>query len=243
MNYYTILGLNKNSSKEEIKKAYKILALKYHPDKNNGDDLIFKNINEAYQILINDEKRYIYDLNLEKEDDNLINLFNDIFSTFVDIIKTKFDKTKNNTIININISLDEIYEGLIKKLIIKIKQKEKIEYKKIYINFLDLKPEYKYEKEGDNGNDLIIRVNINKPNNIFYLNKHDLLLIEKISLDEYFNGIKRNIKYLGNEEIKIDINLKDKNKMYCKILDRGLPYLNENILMYGYLLIYFIIEN
>lgn len=243
MNYYTILGLNKNSSKEEIKRAYKILALKYHPDKNNGDDLIFKNINEAYQILINDEKRYIYDLNLEKEEDSLINLFSDIFTTFVDIIKTKFNKTKNCTIINVKISLDEIYEGLVKKLIIKIKNKEKIEYKKIYINFLDLKPEYKYEKEGDNGNDLIIKVNINKPDNIFYLNKHDLLMIEKISLNEYFNGIKRNIKYLGNEDIYIDINLRDKEKMYCKIQDRGLPYLKDNVLFYGYLLIYFKIEN
>lgn len=64
LDYYKILGVTKNASLEEIKRAYKRLAIKYHPDKNNGDELsteIFKSIKEAYEILSDVEKRNKYD--------------------------------------------------------------------------------------------------------------------------------------------------------------------------------------
>lgn len=63
-NLYNILGVSENASKEEIKKAFRRLAVKYHPDRNKGDKKAeerFKNINEAYQVLSNDEKRKQYD--------------------------------------------------------------------------------------------------------------------------------------------------------------------------------------
>ena len=59
--YYAILGVPKGSSKEEIKKAFHKLAHKYHPDKNKGDDAKFKEVNEAYQTLSDDQKRAQYD--------------------------------------------------------------------------------------------------------------------------------------------------------------------------------------
>lgn len=59
--YYKILGVTKTASEEEIKKAYRRLAHKYHPDKPGGDEKKFKEINEAYQILSNREKRSQYD--------------------------------------------------------------------------------------------------------------------------------------------------------------------------------------
>jgi curved DNA-binding protein len=62
--YYKSLGLEKNASADEIKKAYRKLALEYHPDRNPGDSEAeerFKEINEAYQVLSDDEKRAHYD--------------------------------------------------------------------------------------------------------------------------------------------------------------------------------------
>lgn len=59
--YYKILEIEKKASKDEIKKAFYKLAAKYHPDKKTGDEAKFKEINEAYQVLSNDQKRKEYD--------------------------------------------------------------------------------------------------------------------------------------------------------------------------------------
>src|SRR3989344_3585773 len=59
--YYEILGINKSASKDDIKKAFYKLAHKYHPDKKEGDEKKFKEVNEAYQVLSDEKKRTQYD--------------------------------------------------------------------------------------------------------------------------------------------------------------------------------------
>ena len=62
--YYEVLGVSKSADATEIKKAYRKLALKYHPDKNPGDkeaEEKFKEAAEAYDVLSNEEKRRRYD--------------------------------------------------------------------------------------------------------------------------------------------------------------------------------------
>lgn len=59
--YYSILGLNKSATADEIKRAYRKLAHQYHPDKGGGDAEKFKEVNEAYQVLSNPEKKAQYD--------------------------------------------------------------------------------------------------------------------------------------------------------------------------------------
>jgi curved DNA-binding protein len=62
--YYKILGVERNATEDEIKRAYRKLALKYHPDRNPGNEQAeekFKEINEAYQVLNDSEKRARYD--------------------------------------------------------------------------------------------------------------------------------------------------------------------------------------
>lgn len=65
MNFYEILWVEKNASKDDIKKAYRKLAMQYHPDRNKGDKAAeekFKEINEAYSTLSDDAKRQQYDM-------------------------------------------------------------------------------------------------------------------------------------------------------------------------------------
>ena len=61
--YYSILGVDKNASADEIKSAYRRLAKKYHPDLNKAPDAAekFKEINEEYEVLGDDKKRANYD--------------------------------------------------------------------------------------------------------------------------------------------------------------------------------------
>lgn len=86
MNYYEILGVNKNSNISEIKKAYRKLAMKWHPDKNinNKEEATkkFKEVTEAYDTLSDDNKRRHYDM-FGKKGTNVMNVNPDeIFKSF-----------------------------------------------------------------------------------------------------------------------------------------------------------------
>ena len=60
-NYYDVLGVSKTATQNEIKKAYRELCKKYHPDKHGGDDTKIKEINEAYSVIGDEQKRKEYD--------------------------------------------------------------------------------------------------------------------------------------------------------------------------------------
>jgi molecular chaperone DnaJ len=97
-NYYEILEVLQEATQEEIKTAYRRLALQYHPDKNPGDgeaEEKFKKISEAYRVLADTEKRQLYDLygdaglvGLNLED---FNGFKDIFSSFGEVFEDFFN--------------------------------------------------------------------------------------------------------------------------------------------------------
>ncbi|CAD8189261.1 unnamed protein product [Paramecium octaurelia] len=74
MNYYNILGVSNNSTHEQIKKAYRVLAKQHHPDKN-AESAQFRVISEAYRILSNSELRVRYDI-FQAQLDRQISLYN-----------------------------------------------------------------------------------------------------------------------------------------------------------------------
>jgi len=64
MDYYEVLEISKGASQDEVKKAYRKMAVKYHPDKNQGDadaEARFKEVSEAYEVLSDPKKREMYD--------------------------------------------------------------------------------------------------------------------------------------------------------------------------------------
>jgi len=76
-NYYQLLGIQKTASIQEIKAAFKALAIKYHPDKNPGSKFHeehFKQLSAAYEVLLDDEKRLKYDLKLMYEEQRAASL-------------------------------------------------------------------------------------------------------------------------------------------------------------------------
>ena len=90
--YYEVLEVSKNANEAELKKAYRQKALKFHPDKNPGDQKAeekFKEASEAYDVLKDSEKRQIYDQfghdGLKGRGFNGFSGFDDIFSQFGDI--------------------------------------------------------------------------------------------------------------------------------------------------------------
>jgi len=99
-NYYDILEVKRDSSINDIKKSYRKLALKYHPDKNPGDTIAenkFKEINNAFEIIGNEEKRNKYNMELDGIGPHIsTNIRNPM-----DIFK-QFHQMHNNFNININ---------------------------------------------------------------------------------------------------------------------------------------------
>lgn len=107
-NYYDVLGVKKNASDEEIKKAYRELCKKYHPDKNNGDDTKIKEVNEAYAVIGDPEKRKQYDMQNSGGEFGGFRGFNGFGGGFNGF---NFRQMASDLRMNISISLEDAYFG------------------------------------------------------------------------------------------------------------------------------------
>ncbi|WP_343152961.1 molecular chaperone DnaJ [Buchnera aphidicola] len=133
--YYQVLGVSKSAEDRDIKKAYRRLAMKYHPDRNQGDkiaEIKFKEIKEAYEILSNHQKRTAYDQygHSAFEQGNSGNNFHGSFSTtadfsdiFGDVFGDIFGSNKKQRVskgadleYQMELTLEEAVRGTVKKI-------------------------------------------------------------------------------------------------------------------------------
>lgn len=119
--YYEVLGINKPSNPDEIKKAYRKLAKEHHPDKG-GDESTFKEVSEAYEVLSDKDKKAKYDQfghidnNMGNQDD-MRNGFNDIFGQFFRQRQQQQTRERvgENMSLTVKLTLEEIFQGVKKK--------------------------------------------------------------------------------------------------------------------------------
>ena len=118
--YYEVLGVGKNASADEIKKAYRKLAKEHHPDKG-GDETLFKEISEAYEVLSDNDKKTKYDRFGHADDnrggyDDMRSGFNDMFGQFFrQRQQHNRERVGENMTLNVKLTLEEIFEGVKKK--------------------------------------------------------------------------------------------------------------------------------
>lgn len=201
MNHYSTLGVTLNSTDLEIKSAYRKLAIKYHPDKNDGNKEFeekFKKIAEAYSILSDPEKRKKYDLLINKSSEpvNRNPHFgkNRDFKTYTDFEREESNKRARNSqfkthqmppdtkYLNININTSIIFSEALcgKKLILKY-ERNKIKYEAVLNNKIKYES-VKEEKE--------VAIDINLQTTYFPIKKEG---------SKFF--IKARISKLGNEDV------------------------------------------
>jgi DnaJ-class molecular chaperone len=121
MSYYEILGVNENTNQIDIKKAYRALSLKHHPDKQGGNEEEFKKINEAYSVLSDPEKKKDYDFSLRRQSQpqqhpaDVFNMMfnNEGFANFIKINLEKVMKSKKPVpiVTTIEVTLQQAYDG------------------------------------------------------------------------------------------------------------------------------------
>ncbi|XP_054279648.1 dnaJ homolog subfamily A member 1-like [Macrosteles quadrilineatus] len=125
--FYDVLGVKPNCSTDELKKAYRKLALKYHPDKNPNEGEKFKQISQAYEVLSNPEKRAIYDKGGEQAlkeggggpgfGSNPMDIFEMFFrGGFGGRRGEPRERRSKDVVHQLSVSLEDLYKGAVRKL-------------------------------------------------------------------------------------------------------------------------------
>ena len=109
-NYYDILGVSKNATQDEIKKSYRELCKKYHPDRTGGDDTKIKEINEAYAVFGDEQKRKEY-VGMGSFGGGFGGGFGGFSSTWADWLNRKSRPMASDNRVTISISLKDAYMG------------------------------------------------------------------------------------------------------------------------------------
>ena len=198
VDYYRILELDYTATTDDVKRSYRRLCLKYHPDKNRGDSEQFLRIKRAYEEVM-------------KEKESNINFFL-VFYYFINV----FGKSQTITL-NLVVPLEDIYTNKVKKLSYGRVCNDLIRRQEtVYLDLSGWKEQYVLDGFGDFNvitkryGELVIKLDVSTTEDYVHLqlnriiNLYDIHTTVSINIYEYYFGVKRKLRYFNGEEIDID---------------------------------------
>jgi len=214
MDYYNTLGVQKNASQDDIKKAYRKLASKHHPDRG-GDANEFKKVQEAYETLSDSQKRQQYDNPQPQFHHHQFNDLNDIFNNFEAQFRRAPHGHQRRTPVyrtQINVTLQEAYDGAQKVIQVGTPTGTKV----ITINVpkgVETGDQIRYDKIIENGT-LVAVFNVLRDHRYDRRGNH-LYAEVKMSVLDLITGTKIQFKTINGKTL--DVTIKPKTQPFQQI--------------------------
>jgi curved DNA-binding protein len=232
-NYYSILEVDRNATESEIKKSYRKLAMKYHPDKCSGEEEKFKKIAEAYSILSDKTKKAQYDICgfAEINIGDPMEIFTEIFTDFKpDIFANISDNIIGKFSNNKNVDTNIFVETFIKTDIIDNNEKKISEIIKVPIYY---NKEIRFKGMGHNkknhseNGDVIFKFDCIE-DELFKIHHYHLIYNKDINVSNLYGEFKFDLELPDTTIIKIECNDLYKTDLIIVKENLGLPIPNEN---------------
>jgi DnaJ-class molecular chaperone len=247
--HYETLGLSESASQDEIKKAYRKLAMQYHPDKNPGDkaaETKFKEINEAYDTLSNSKKRQEYDARRSFGENPFgpqgfnFNMggaggIDDIISQFFSQQGFNFHRQaqrNRDVTLNLNISLEDAYFGKNIPVQYNTPSGRKVDLAVNVPAGVESGVRIRYQGQGDHANsnlppgDLLIQIIINN-HKIFDRHGHDLHTKVRVDALKAIIGTKERLACIDNQQIDLTIPAGTQHGTFFRVPNKGMTIRNQ----------------
>jgi curved DNA-binding protein len=247
MDYYSTLGLQRNASEDDIKKAYRKMAMKHHPDRG-GDEKAFKQVSEAYEILSDPQKKQMVDMGVDPKAQQAggprqqgpfefrfnTGNFEDVFSNFGFGGGGPFgfggrQPQRNKTInINVDLSLEDVLNGKELDAELAVPNGRK---KIINISIpagIESGQQIRYQGMGDNSipglppGDLIVNIRV-APHPIFRRDGDSLLVEKDISVWDAMLGCKLTLQTLDGKSLNITVPAGTQPETVLSCRNEGVP--------------------
>ena len=230
MDHYKTLGVDRSASPEQIKQAYRKLAMQHHPDRN-GDENQFKKINEAYDVLSNAERKQEYDNKLDAASHSPFgSMFDDPFEFF----KSKTTRTRQNltAVVEIELTLLDVLSG--KKVVADINLpsgNNKTVTFTVPAGVYDGQ-QVRYPNIGDDtfkdspAGDLIVRVKV-APHATFIRENEHLICVKRVSVFDVILGTQLSITTIDNRTLTVTVPPGSQPSTLLSCKGEGLPTLQS----------------
>lgn len=243
MDFYTILEIENDATIDEIKKAYRRLVVKYHPDKNSEPNSIdkFRDIQTAYEVLIDEDRRAHYDLMTECEKYELYTLIKKYIPDYLKIINTISNSHyKNENELKDDISNLVFFKKIYNKIIHKFSNTEsddiiiRTTLKEVYLNETtsithnDATFTIPLTATEIKLDDISVKIICEDDDDYTQLHEHDLFIVQNISLSQYLYGSNYQLVLPNDDIFEFDFGSLIDKVPILKFSDKGLPINNIN---------------